>query len=546
MGNNQTKAAINKSAPTSSPVVKNPLLIICPMVIWGILVFIVLWPWIHQIDKRDPSLSAWAHVSAFIWWLVLLWGLHHLFFQVGALFKKRRSPSRTNSKTPLIAVLYATRDDFDAACCFSCLDQDYKRFSVFICDDSDKPEIREQIDNFEREHSKKGTKSKCEVLRRGTKRGFKAGNLNDAINKIPAADWILLIDADQVLTRSYISDLVGRLPQNADTNVAFVQAAHSAIVKPGESSYFQQYLSPEVSLYYVRDLSLRNACGFVPLLGHGAMISKSAWSAVGGFPEVVSEDFAFAIRIANEGLRGEYVEDIVSKESFPHDFGGFTTRLKKFAAGTAELWRHQVIRFLIGKAHPVEKWDFLMMLLWYALMPLVTVNGFLGAYVCHRLWVADLPYLHPMLPYLYSWMIIGIFILHVSIAKDAAAALRFYFWSTAIYTSAMPVAGWSFLKHFFVKPQFERTPKNQEESRVKVIDWVFMIALGVTALTCSVFWYSPFTPVLFGQGAAYLLFPLYAHLCKESRWGALARKLVYVPGLSMIVALYAMWTFGLY
>jgi hypothetical protein len=143
-------------------------------------------------------------------------------------------------------------------------------------------------------------------------------------------------------------------------------------------------------------------------------------------------------------------------------------------------------------------------------------------------------------------MIIGIFILHVSIAKDVAAALRFFFWSTAIYTSAMPVAGWSFLKHFFVKPQFERTPKNKEEKRVNIIDSVIMVAVGLTALTCSVVWYSPFTPVLFGQGSAYFLFPLYGQLCKESPWGALARKLVYLPGLSMIVALFAMWTFGLY
>jgi len=536
---------MSKSVRTSPPVVKNPLLVICPIVIWGILVFVVLWPWLYQIDNRDRSLSVLAHISAFIWWLVLLWALHHLFFQIGALLKENSRSSRTNSKTPLIAVLYATRDDFNHDCCFSCLNQDYKRFSLFICDDSEKAESRKQIDDFKRLHSKRGAKSKCEVLRRGTKRGFKAGNLNDAIKKIPAADWILLIDADQHLPPSYISHFVARLPENADTNVAFVQAAHYANPTPRES-YFQQYLSPEVSLYYARDLGLRNTFGFVPLLGHGAMISKSALSAVEGFPEVVSEDFAFAIRVANAGLRGEYVEDIVSTESFPYDFGGFTTRLKKFAAGTAELWRHQIMRFLIGEAHPVEKWDFLMMLLWYVLMPLVTVNGFLAAYVCHRLWLADLPYLHPVLPYLYSWMIIGIFILHVSIAKDAAAALRFYFWSTAIYTSAMPVAGWSFLKHFFVKAQFERTPKNREETRVSVIDSVIMVALGLTALTCSVVWYSPFTPVLFGQGSAYSLFPVYTHLCKESPSGVLARKLVYLPGLSMIVALYAMWTFGLY
>src|SRR5687768_14175648 len=97
---------------TRQAVVKNPLLIICPIVVWAILVFLVLWPWIHEIDSRDHSLSVLAHISAFLWWLVLLWGLHHLFFQIGALFKKKSTSGRTNSKEPTVAVLYATCDDF--------------------------------------------------------------------------------------------------------------------------------------------------------------------------------------------------------------------------------------------------------------------------------------------------------------------------------------------------------------------------------------------------------------------------------------------------
>ena len=542
---------MNNPPSSRQAVVKNPLLIICPIVVWAILVFLVLWPWIHEIDSRDHTLSVLAHISAFLWWLVLLWGLHHLFFQVGALFKKKNTSGRTKLKEPMVAVLYATCDDFSRKCCLSCLNQDYKRFVLFICDDSEKPQIKEEIDKFKRDNSKTGAKSKCQIVRRPHRNGFKAGNLNYALaqqvpKKLPDAEWVLLIDADQILHPTYISDFVARLPQNANSNVAFVQAAHYANVEPGESNCFQKNLSPEVSLYYVRDLSLRNSFGFVPLLGHGAMISRSALQEIGPFPELVSEDFAFAIQVANKGLRGEYVEDVISKESFPYDFGGFITRLKKFAAGTAELWRHEVMPFLFGHAHPVEKWDFLMMLLWYVLMPLVTINGFLGAYVCHRLWRGDLPYLHPLLPYLYSWMIICIFILHVSIAKDAAAAFRFYFWSTAIYTAAMPVAAWSFIKHFFVKPKFERTPKNREEKNVNKVESGMMIVLGLSAIFCSGVWYSPFTPVLFGQGLAYSLFPVYGHLCKSTWRGKLARKLVYLPGLSMIVALYAMWTFGRY
>jgi cellulose synthase/poly-beta-1,6-N-acetylglucosamine synthase-like glycosyltransferase len=526
---------------------KNPRLILCPIVVWAILVFLVIWPWAHQINELDLTFSILAHASAFIWWAVLLWALHHLTFQLGALFMKKHKKGKVNSKKPEIVVLYATCDDFSDDCCRSCLDQDYKNFSVLICDDSVNKEIIGRVDNFQRRYSKDKHKPKCEIIRRMNKSGFKAGNLNYAIReKITKADWVLLVDADQVLPHTYISDFVTRLPQESDHNIAFVQAAHCAIAMQEESSLFQEYLSPEVSLYYSRDLSLRNSFGFIPLLGHGAMISKLAWEKTGGFPEVVSEDFAFALRVANKELQGWYIEDVLSEESYPYDFGGFIIRLKKFAGGTAELGRREVIPFFIGPARTVEKWDFVMMLFWYVLMPFVTINGFLGAYVCHVLWSTHLPYLHPLLPYLYSWMIICIFVIHISVAKNVRAALLFYFWSTAIYTAAMPVAGWSFMKHLFRQPSFERTPKNKEEKKTSLSESWFVSILGLIAIICSVIWWSPFSPLLLGQGIAYSSYRIYGYLCSHSRLGAAARILVYLPGIFMIVALYTMWSLGRY
>jgi cellulose synthase/poly-beta-1,6-N-acetylglucosamine synthase-like glycosyltransferase len=458
---------------------------------------------------------------------------------VGGTDTGKSEEGAVNSQLPSVAVLYVTCDDFSRESCQSCVDQDYKRSRVLICDDSKLPKYKTMTADFSVKYS-----SRCTLITRSTNQGFKAGNVNHAIKNFVTEDWVLLVDADQILSPDYLSQLVSSLP-NDTSEIAFIQAAHKAAVDE-ESSRFQIVLSPEVALYYSRDLAVRESFGFVPLLGHGALVRKSAWESLGGFPELVSEDFAFALEAAKQGQRGMYRDNVVSYEVYPYDFGGFMIRLRKFAGGTAELFRRKALSFLVGPASVVEKWDFGMQLFWYVLMPLVTLNGFLGAYVTHRLWTEGVPYLHPILPYLYTWLMFSLFSLKVSITQDWGTAVKFYFWSTAVYAAAMPLASFSFVKHLFFRPVFRRTPKNGERTRLGFVESSLMILLGLAAITCANQWFSPFSPILAGQGIAYLSYPLYGRLDSNSLLGAVARLLIYVPGFLMLFALYAMWGWGRY
>lgn len=220
-------------------------------------------------------------------------------------------------------------------------------------------------------------------------------------------------------------------------------------------------------------------------------------------------------------------------------------RLKKFAGGTAELLRTEAGPFLTGRASLTEKWDFTMLLFWYVLMPAVTANGFLSAYVIHSIWTqADHPYIHPALPYLYVGLLLAIVTLHHSVARGIASTVKFYFWSTAIYTAAMPLAGWSFVRHLFLRPAFVRTPKNHEEAKAGLAELIFMAGLGFTAVALSIIWRSPFSPFLAGQGVAYFSYPLYGELCSQSLLGRIATWIIFIPGILMLFALYAMWKWG--
>lgn len=515
---------------------KNSLLILIPLVVWSLLAFGLILPHASKLEASIP-IKALAAACGVIWWVVLLWALHHLTFQIAALFMHVPS-HKAQFSNPIvpIAILYTTCDDFDPCCCQSCLDQDYPHTHLFIGDDSTLDTNQGLVDEFAAQYPARVT-----VVRRPDRRGFKAGNVNYAMMNVIEQDWVALVDADQVLPPGYVSALVHYMP-NDPCQVAFIQAGHQVASYP-DDNLFQQVMASSVALYYQRNLSHRERYGFVPLLGHGALIHRLTWQNVGHFPEVVSEDFAFALRASSQQLRGTYVGHITSYEAFPHDFGGFVLRLRKYTGGAAELFRKEMLPFLLGRATNVEKWDALMQIIWYILMPLIAINSFLTAYVAHQLAQTDSLHLHPILPYLYLWILFFTFTVETSLTEGPRNAARYYFWSTAIHTAIMPLLVFQFLRHLFIKPDFEPTPKRGKLTPVYLSEGLTMVGLGLLAATLGYLWYSPFTPTLWGHAVGYLSYPLYGDLTAPTMRGHLARLIVFFPGLFMLAGIVSAWMY---
>jgi len=61
---------------------KRAALVLLPIFLWSVLGYVVVWPWMHEIDRAEPEFSILAHINAGIWWVVLLWTFHHLSFQL--------------------------------------------------------------------------------------------------------------------------------------------------------------------------------------------------------------------------------------------------------------------------------------------------------------------------------------------------------------------------------------------------------------------------------------------------------------------------------
>jgi cellulose synthase/poly-beta-1,6-N-acetylglucosamine synthase-like glycosyltransferase len=534
---------------------KSIVLVLLPFCLTALVLGLVVWPWMRRVDLVDPWFAAMARLNAAIWLIVLWWSLHHLTFQLSALFKLPAQRVRVVSEDIQFVLLYLTCDDFQADSCLSCLNQEYPRdrFRLLICDDSEKEESKQGIIRFEKENHKFFEKEdpRAEVIPREAKRkGFKAGNLNHAFATQLRKDeeWVVIVDADQLLPKDYLGQLATVLAQQ-DENVAFVQASHAARneeTPTGSAKHhrFQEVLGAEISLFYERDLSFRESFGFLPFLGHGGAVRRSSWEKVGGFPEVVSEDYAFSLAVSSTDQRGVFVETIRSYESFPENFGNFLIRFRKFSGGSAELLRKHAMKFLRGTASRAEKLDFVMLLLWYPLMPVIVFNGFLSAYVCHRWWSLGIPALHPVLPYLFLAMFLLPFPILASVTQKISASVRYWFWSVAVYGACLPLGAARFLFHLFKDPVFEPTPKGRAGSVGTRGTGLGMVSLGMGTLALSLYWWSPFTPVLAAYGVAYVISPMFGWVDHRGARGRFARVTICIPGLLLIGALWTMWYWG--
>jgi len=286
------------------------------------------------------------------------------FYNVGiALFAclyrhQRKIQHPTASELPVslgdfaVALLYPTCNDFVEASAYSCVSQDYPNFTVYILDDSTDLTYQRQVDCFANRFP-----DKVVVVRRPDRRGFKAGNLNHALSNFAVNEpFFAISDADEILPRDFLKCLVPILIE--DEQCGFVQANHCC--NPNASSLFRARLGIGIDVHWRWYMPLRNRYGFVMFLGHGAVLRRECWKRVGGFPEIVSEDLAYAIRLRAEGWYGKFAEHLTCYEELPESVRSFRIRHMKWTRGTCEFLTTETKRIVLSKRISLlEKFDIL-------------------------------------------------------------------------------------------------------------------------------------------------------------------------------------------
>ena len=315
---------------------KSPLMVLIGLAFW----VVIAWRYdglLAPLFSTVSSLPVKVLVLAVVIWINVIWlyGVIHLLSVLFSLFSRPvRLAAERQQMSEHVALLYTTCNDFCWEAAASCVNQDYPYLTVYILDDSDEVAERALVERFCREYE-----DRCALVRRTDRKGFKAGNLNHALRAIgDKSPFFAVADADEALPSDFVSRALPHF--SIDEQIGFVQANHC--FRRSGGSRFSNAMSSDAALHWDLFLPARNCHGFVMFYGHGAIIRTDVWRKVGGFPEVVSEDIAFATKARELGYYGIFLKEVVAEEAFPATYAGFLRREIKIVKGT--------LQFLLGPA----------------------------------------------------------------------------------------------------------------------------------------------------------------------------------------------------
>lgn len=314
---------------------RKPHLFVTMFLIWGLL---LVWfhPRLVSILEGASTVGEWLSLGYFVVFVEIAWlyGAYNicivLFARIDRYLSRNDEPvtvADASMPEQAVAVLYTTCNDFVEESALSCVNLEYRNFKLYILDDSSDKDFKARIDRFAARYG-----DLVQVIRRADRRGFKAGNLNHALSRYVSEPLFAIVDADEILPRDFLTRMTARLL--ADPNCGFVQANHICNKRGGNK--LKQDMSIGVDIHWKWYQPLRNRFGFVMFLGHGALLRTSCWKQVNGFPELVSEDLAFAIAIREHGYYGTFAEEVVCMEDFPQSVRAFRVRHIKWTRGTCE------------------------------------------------------------------------------------------------------------------------------------------------------------------------------------------------------------------
>ncbi|MCC7016793.1 MAG: glycosyltransferase [Rhodospirillales bacterium] len=174
-------------------------------------------------------------------------------------------------------------------------------------------------------------------------KGFKAGALNLALEHTsPQAEIIAVIDADYVVHRDWLKDLV---PAFEDLAVGLVQAPQDH--RDGDRSRLKAIMNSEYAGFFDIGMIQRNEDDAIIQHGTMCLVRRSALAAVGGWSgDTIVEDTELGLRLYEAGFKALYTNRRYGWGVLPDTFQAFKTQRERWAYGAVQIirkhWRHML------------------------------------------------------------------------------------------------------------------------------------------------------------------------------------------------------------
>ncbi len=296
-----------------------------------------------EIDTAAWGLLAY---KSFVEILALAFGLFFLVLSLSHVLL--RAPSREGAPycvCPPAAILYLCCDDIDVNALDSLARLEYGTpLTIIIHDDSTDLQSKQRVDEILDDLRQRHPGRAFLLLRRPDKSGGKPGAVNYAIKKTRHLhDLVLICDND-----SYAVDTQALEKAAAyfhDPAVAVVQC-HTVSRTDDRYCTFNRMLSSAIDAFHVVLLA-HARFGWMPFIGHNAVLRTSAFEEVGGLtPGFFADDLDVTVRLNEAGYRIVYAHELSFAEDHPPSYGSFRKRSYKWAYGCIQTLRAHSLRVL--------------------------------------------------------------------------------------------------------------------------------------------------------------------------------------------------------
>lgn len=265
-----------------------------------------------------------------------------------------------------------------------------------------------------------GKKYGCRVVRRDSRAGYKAGNINNAISSVVREPYFVILDADQAPLPEFLEESMDYF---SDPSVGFVQTPQHYV---NDSTPLERAARAGTNLFFQTQCRAKAKDGAVPFCGTNAVIRTDVFSAVRGFSYyTATEDVELGLRMNNAGYHGAFVPKILIHGYAPPDFAAYSSQQYRWANGNLAILRENWLNILTGNLSFRQQIHTFFTLGWwlvgivsliYIAVPLLSLFFSLGT---HHTWLPN-----TLLVLLYLNVTMGIFLVYMVLQNRTSEKFR--------------------------------------------------------------------------------------------------------------------------
>jgi cellulose synthase/poly-beta-1,6-N-acetylglucosamine synthase-like glycosyltransferase len=283
--------------------------------------------------------------------------------------ERKDGTARRDSDQPHVTILLPTYNESEVVdrMLSAVTALDYPAYDIIVADDSTDGLTLDRLRRWEE-------KGAVRIVHRDQRGGFKAGALNNSLKfVIPESKYLLVLDADCVPPPDILWRMLeGFYRENADVVQGYAELSLNA-----SKNIFTKSMHISTSSYYLVDIASRqHLSGFVPIFGSAFMIKKTLLEKIGGFDESsITEDWALASRLVEDGYNVFFDESIVVPGECPTSFRSLVRQQMRYAEGITRDTKNHIRRlFRSRKVTRLKKFDYIF----YGFSPINSLFGLIA------------------------------------------------------------------------------------------------------------------------------------------------------------------------